>query len=403
MIDAINNFIDNLSGLFFAPHNRDKCSLIIPALNEEKNIARVLKVAKLSNFVDEIIVVDDGSKDKTSFVAGSLGVMVIRHEKNKGKGASMSAGIKKASFPVVCFIDADIPNWSVSKINKLIRPVALREAEFVKSGFSRKKGRVTLLTAKPLLKLLYPDIDFQQPLSGQFCTRKDFLEKVHIPARYGVDVALLIDAFEYGLDVKEVFIGDLTNKSKKLADLTPMAEQVAKTIAQKSGFLPRKYPLIILFIDSVLVQRFSFLSKKKNCSLDECLKLIQSGPQIKNFFETINALKKRKFRVVLLSEINSFVPEVFCSNYGLSACYKIGVVDKETGLNIKNFKELFEFVLKREGFSRKKALVVVSDKKAVFVSKKAGKVVALRAAPKPVKDSSDIILDSWVELMFLVE
>ncbi len=403
MLDAANTFIDNLCGLFFAPKHRDKCSLIIPALNEEKNIARVLKVAKLSKFVDEIIVVDDGSTDKTSFVAGSLGVMVIRSEKNRGKGASMSLGIKKASFPVVCFIDADIPNWNVSKINKLIKPVALHEAEFVKSGFSRKKGRVTLLTAKPLLKILYPDIDFQQPLSGQFCTRKDFLEKVHIPSRYGVDVAMLIDAFEYGLDVKEVFIGDLTNKSKKLKDLTPMAEQVASTIARKSGFLPQKYPLIVLFIDPLLAQRFSLLCSRNGCSLEEYFKGIKSGPQIKNLAQTVDALRKRKFRVVLLSGINSFVPEVFSSHYGLSACYKVGLVDKETNLKVKTLSELFEFMLKSEGFSRKKVLAVVADNKAKFISKKVRKVVALRAAPKSVKDFSDDVIDSWAELLFSAE
>lgn len=86
-----------------------KTVAIIPAYNEERNIADVITSTK--NYVDSIVVVDDGSADLTSEVANSSGAdLVLRHIVNMGKGLAMNTGIEAASkigADVVVFIDAD--------------------------------------------------------------------------------------------------------------------------------------------------------------------------------------------------------------------------------------------------------------------------------------------------------
>jgi glycosyltransferase involved in cell wall biosynthesis len=82
-----------------------KTSLIIPAYNEEEAIPKV--IAEIPEEIDEIILVDDGSTDKTYEVAKGLGIRVLRHEKNKGKVAAIKTGIKRARGDIIILTDAD--------------------------------------------------------------------------------------------------------------------------------------------------------------------------------------------------------------------------------------------------------------------------------------------------------
>jgi len=86
-------------------------SVIIPAYNEEKALGKVLddikKAAALKNFDAEVIVVDDGSKDRTSEIAGSKGISVLRHEKNRGYGAALRTGILASKNETIAIIDGD--------------------------------------------------------------------------------------------------------------------------------------------------------------------------------------------------------------------------------------------------------------------------------------------------------
>jgi len=359
---------------------RKKCSVIIPALNEGATIESAVRAAKKAMYVDEVIVVDDGSTDNTAESAKRAGAVVISHEKNKGKGAAIKTGIKHASFECVCFLDADVPNWNPSMITKIIRPVVLDEADFVKSSFNRSMGRVTLLTAKPLLKMFFPGVNFDQPLSGQFCTIKDFILGIRIENRYGIDIGLLIDAMSHGLRVKEVFIGEIKNKSKKLADLTPMADQVAITIAKKAKLIPSKYPLIVFCLDDLL---------KK------------STPKQMHFFsETIQRLLSRKFRIFLISrhpieKVNDFcvknrIPEFMCS-------------DEFHNMKGKTLSALFLKALEASLIKSKKC-ILVSDSKIYFpTDAKPGIIISSWYSSSEVKKKSDFELCSWPELLIYAE
>ena len=131
-------------------------SVIIPALNEEKTVGQVVRLAKKSPHVTEVIVVDDKSLDNTIAEAQKEGATVITSTR-LGKGASMKDGVLYASNPLLVFLDADITTYQENIVSLLTGPLIKDKADFVKSCFSRQAGRVTELVAKPLLSILYPD------------------------------------------------------------------------------------------------------------------------------------------------------------------------------------------------------------------------------------------------------
>jgi hypothetical protein len=100
----------------------------IPCYNTAKNIADV--VTKTLKYVDQVVVVDDGSKDKTAAVAGSAGARVIRHKKNQGKGAAMKTAIASIEADIIVFIDGD-GQHNPGDIPHLLAPILEGKADFV--------------------------------------------------------------------------------------------------------------------------------------------------------------------------------------------------------------------------------------------------------------------------------
>jgi glucosyl-3-phosphoglycerate synthase len=97
-------------------------------------------------------------------------------------------------------------------------------------------GRVTELTARPLLNLFYPDLAaVEQPLAGEIAARRDLLERLAFVTGYGVDIALLIDAYrELGLDaIAQVDLDVRQNAHQSLRDLGPMAFSVLCAVASR--------------------------------------------------------------------------------------------------------------------------------------------------------------------------
>jgi len=100
----------------------------IPCYNTAKTIADV--VAKTKCYVDEVIVVDDGSKDKTAELARKAGAMVISHDKNRGKGASMKTAMAQVDADILLFIDGD-GQHNPDDIPNLLQPILDGKADFV--------------------------------------------------------------------------------------------------------------------------------------------------------------------------------------------------------------------------------------------------------------------------------
>ena len=232
-----------------------KVSVVIPAYNEENTVARVVDVIKQVSCVDEIIVVDDGSSDNTAQEASEAGAIVISHEVNKGKGEALYTGYKNVECDIIAFIDADIHNLTSKKVSAMIKPILDGKTDITKTKFARESGRVTELTAKPLLNFFFPEISFEQPLSGQFAARKEILKRINFEKDYGVDVGIVIDADVLGISIMEVDIGAIEHDMSPLADLNMMANEVVRTIMNRAN----KYGRVTMIDDIGHYIRFSIV------------------------------------------------------------------------------------------------------------------------------------------------
>lgn len=253
-IDLIN--IDDFENISFNPNIREGAkyqfeeldnfllynkpltpiTVIIPAHNEEKSIQKVVRLVKRNKLVTQILVVDNNSTDGTGRLARLAGAEVVNCIR-QGKGYAMEEGLKNVKNNIIVFIDADINNYPKDLIELLSEPIVKGNADFVKSMFDRKGGRVTELVAKPLLDLLFPGIyKFSQPLSGMIAGKKDFFNKVCFEKDYGVDIGILLDMININARITEVHIGTLKNDSQQWQALEKMSKEVMAAIIKRANF-----------------------------------------------------------------------------------------------------------------------------------------------------------------------
>ena len=209
-------------------------TVIIPALNEEKTIRQVIRQAKRSELVNEVIVVDDMSTDNTIAEAKKEEDVKVFTSTHVGKGDSMREGLLMAKNEILVFLEADTPDYEVDIVGMLTAPLIRDEADFVKSYFERQSGRVAEILVKPMLEFFFPHLlQFKQPLSGMIAGKKSFLQKVEFDNDYGVDIGLLIDMHNVNARITEVCIGEVENDRHPLHVLGRMSKQVANAIFKR--------------------------------------------------------------------------------------------------------------------------------------------------------------------------
>ncbi|MCF6094428.1 glycosyltransferase family 2 protein [Microaerobacter geothermalis] len=181
-------------------------SVIIPAFNESQFIGETLETLSKSPWVDEIIVVDDGSSDGTSKVAKRWTEHVVVHQKNQGKGKALMTGVDSSTGSILMFLDADLGE-SVQFASRLLAPIFDYEADMTiavlppaknKGGFGLVKG----LAEKSIYWLT--GYKTKAPLSGQRALRKTLMESVSLVEGFGIEVGLTIDALRKGYRVSEI-------------------------------------------------------------------------------------------------------------------------------------------------------------------------------------------------------
>jgi len=200
-------------------------SVGLPALNEEETVGQVietLKTALMKNvpLVDEIVLIDSNSTDRTREIAENCGVPVYIHQQVLpevgayiGKGEALWKSLHVLKGDIIAWVDTDITNIHPRFIYGLIGPLLKSpRVQYVKGFYQRPikvgdklqaggGGRVTELVARPLLNLFYPELSgIVQPLSGEYAGRRAALEQVPFFSGYGVETGLLIDLLErFGL------------------------------------------------------------------------------------------------------------------------------------------------------------------------------------------------------------
>lgn len=210
-------------------------TVIIPVLNESPTIASVVGFAWQAPGVTEVVVVDDGSIDGTPQRAQAAGARVVTSTL-LGKGASMEDGMRVAQNEVLLYLDGDLSGLRDDLVQQMTAPILSGQADFVKARFSRNAGRVTILTARPLIQVFFPELaHLKQPLGGIIAARRSVLQTLHFETDYGVDIGLVLDASASGARLVQVDIGHIHHDSQPLEVLGDMAKQVTRVILNRAA------------------------------------------------------------------------------------------------------------------------------------------------------------------------
>lgn len=224
-------------------------SVVIPALDEQATVGAVVATAAgLEGLVDEVVVVDGGSSDATVAEAAAAGARVVVQSSPGGKGAALRDGLDATDGEIVVFLDADLHDADPRYVVGLLGPLLTGSAVgYVKACYDRPLdlggelrptggGRVTELTARPLLNAFWPELAFvAQPLAGEYAGRRGVLGSVGFEDGWGVELGLLLDiAAAFGADaVGQVDLGSRRHSHQPLAALSRMAFEIVRVAADR--------------------------------------------------------------------------------------------------------------------------------------------------------------------------
>ena len=239
-----------------------RISVALPTLNEEATVQRVIhairsRLVERIPLVDELIVIDSRSEDRTRDIARAEGVPVYIHDEilpeygaYVGKGEALWKSLHVTTGDLVVWIDTDVSNTHPKFVYGIIGPLLMRpEIQFVKAFYQRPLnvggelqatggGRVTELAARPILNLFFPELSgLVQPLSGEQGGRRTLLEQIPFFTGYGVETGLLIDTLQRaGLDaIAQVDMKQRIHRNQSLLALSKMSFEILQVALRRVG------------------------------------------------------------------------------------------------------------------------------------------------------------------------
>jgi glucosyl-3-phosphoglycerate synthase len=234
-------------------------SVCLPARDEADTIGPIVATVRAElqdrvGLVDEVLVVDDHSSDRTAEVAAAAGARVVAVDDvlpelgpGAGKGEALWKSVAAADGDLIVWCDADITDFGPRFVVGLLGPLLLHpDVDFVKGFYDRPfgaaaqgagGGRVTELVARPAIALLHPHLSaVVQPLGGEYAGRRSLLERLPFVQGYGVDLGLLIDITD--LDgtgaIAQVDLGTRHHRNRPLEELGPQALEVLQTALRRA-------------------------------------------------------------------------------------------------------------------------------------------------------------------------
>jgi nucleotide-binding universal stress UspA family protein len=235
-------------------------SLVLPTLNEEATLGPIVRRARkllmeAVPLVDELLVIDSASVDRTCEIAAREGARVVQHAdvltrygSYRGKGESLWKSLYETFGDIVVWCDTDVRNWHPRMAYGTLGPLLVEpRIQYVKGYYQRPiveggvlreggGGRVTELVARPLINLFYPDLSgFIQPLAGEYAGRRSLLESIPFFTGYAVEIGHLIDIAErVGLEgLGQVDLERRIHRNQELEGLSRMSFVIIQAIMKR--------------------------------------------------------------------------------------------------------------------------------------------------------------------------
>ena len=215
--------------------------VLIPAFNSAATIGKV--ISEVHNYISDIIVVDDGSNDRTAEIAKSIGATVLRHAENRGKGAALATGFEyalKAGYDMVITIDSD-GQHRPKFIPAFLQAYSIGNADLIIGSRIRSKGLMPLdrrfsnwTTSHILSILLRRRIEDSQ--SGYRLYSGRFLQAVEFESqRFEMETEAIIKAVQLGFDLQFIpitadYIAGLPSRMNRFIDTLRWCRKVLELI-----------------------------------------------------------------------------------------------------------------------------------------------------------------------------
>ncbi len=235
-------------------------SLVLPTLDEEETIGPIVRRAMREMMgrvplIDEILVIDSMSTDRTREIAEAEGARVVQHPdilsrygSFRGKGEALWKSVYETSGDIIVWADTDVRNWHPRMVYGTLGPL-LHEPrlQYVKGYYQRPivedgvmkeggGGRVTELVARPLINLFYPELSGMiQPLAGEYAGRRALLESIPFFTGYAVEIGHLIDAADrVGIEgLGQVDLERRIHRNQELEGLSRMSFVILQAVMKR--------------------------------------------------------------------------------------------------------------------------------------------------------------------------